>query len=150
MLVRQDGIAFTTARAQYLDRAPAAAEQTQKIIVKITGEPLGGVVFAQLDTGAAWSVLDAEVAEAMSLLGGSGEPARISTRQGSFDGWLERTSLQILADDGESLTVEAPFGCLPSGEEGTSWGTVVSWNGFGSPLIRATTPSILAPCSGCG
>jgi hypothetical protein len=107
MLLRQDGIAFTTARAQYLDRAPASAEQTQKIIVKITGEPLGGVVFAQLDTGAAWSVLDAEVAEAMSLLGGGGEAARVSTRQGSFDGWLRRTSLQILADEGESLTVEA-------------------------------------------
>ena len=122
MLARADGTPFTTARAQYLDHDPGSSESTQKIILKITADPLGGVVFAQLDTGAAWSILDAEVAEALSLLGGSGAPARISTRYGPVEGRLERTSLEILADQGDSLVINATVWVSPDWRSGNFLG----------------------------
>ena len=137
MLVQRDGTEFTTARAQYLDQAPGSPEQTQKIIVKMTVEPLGGVIFAQLDTGAAWSMLDAEVAEAMSLLRGTGEPSRISTRHGAIDGWLERASLEILADQGESLTVEATVWVSPDWR----WGNFLGYSGLLERIRFAIDPS---------
>jgi len=86
MLVRQNGTSFSLGRSQYADRAEASQEQTAKIFVKISAEPIGGVIFAQLDTGAAWSVLNVEIAEAMSLLDGNGEPKGIHTRLGEFQG----------------------------------------------------------------
>jgi hypothetical protein len=82
-------------------------EQTAKIFVKIEPELLNAVILAQLDTAAPWSMLDAEVAEALSLLNGDGEPKRVSTRLGDYDGRLKRTRIQIVADEGESLSVDA-------------------------------------------
>jgi hypothetical protein len=52
-------------------------------------------------------MLDVEIADALSLLDGHGEPKTISTRLGDFDGRLERTSLQLLADEGDSLSIDA-------------------------------------------
>lgn len=121
MLHRQDGAVFTTGRSLYSDRAPGS-EPTAKIFVKIGIEALPGPIVAQLDTGAAWSMLDAEVAEAMDLLGGGGEPAPISTRLGRVVGRLERTDLEILADDGDSLTVQATVWVSPEWHGGNFLG----------------------------
>jgi len=107
MLHRQDGAVFTTGRSLYSDRAPGSEEPTAKIFVKIGIEALPGPIVAQLDTGAAWSMLDAEVAEAMDLVGRGGEQTLISTRVGRVVGRLEQTDLEILADDGDSLTIQA-------------------------------------------
>ena len=62
---------------------------------------------AQLDTGAAWSIINAEVAEELGLLNGAGEVANLSTRHGAVRGRLESTTIKILADDGATLDVEA-------------------------------------------
>ncbi|MBI2219133.1 MAG: hypothetical protein HYU51_17765 [Candidatus Rokubacteria bacterium] len=122
MLLRPDGSEFTTGRSRYSDHAPASQETTAKVFVKISTEALAGPIVAQLDTGAAWSMLDAEVAEAMALLGGDGEPKRISTRLGPVDGRLTRTSLEIVADDGDSLTVEATVWVSPEWNGGNFLG----------------------------
>jgi len=107
MLVRPDGTEFASGRSRFLDYSPGSRERTPKIFVKIQPESVDGVIFAQLDTGAAWSMLNAEIAETLSLLGRQGEPVEMSTRLGKFNGHLERTSLAIVADDGESVSVEA-------------------------------------------
>ena len=122
MLHRQDGAAFTTGRSLYSDRAPGSEEPTAKIFVKIGIEVLPGPIIAQLDTGAAWSMLDAEVAQAMDLLGGGGEQTPISTRLGRVVGRLVRTNLEILADDGDSLTVQATVWVSPEWHGGNFLG----------------------------
>ena len=43
----------------------------------------------------------------MSLLGGDGLPVRILTKDGRFDGRLEQASLDIVADEGDALSVTA-------------------------------------------
>jgi hypothetical protein len=105
-----------------LDSPPGSPERTSKIFVKIQAESIDGVVFAQLDTGAVWSILDAEIAEILSLLGGEGEPVTMSTRLCEVNGRLERTSLAIVADEGESISVEATVFVSPDWHAGNFLG----------------------------
>ena len=122
MLNRQDGTGFTSGRSVYSDRDSGSEEPTAKIFVKVGVEALPGPIFAQLDTGAAWSILDVEVAEAMSLLGGDGEPARMRTKDGPFEGRLERVSLEIVADEGDALRFETTVWVCPDWRGGTFLG----------------------------
>lgn len=98
---------FTLGRAKFEDTAPWAEEPTPKIYVKITPEDLGVVLLALVDTGAPWSLLDAEVAESLNLLNGDGEPKTIKTWRGAFRGRLERINVRLHADEGDSLDFEA-------------------------------------------
>ncbi len=113
MLIRQDGATFSIGRSRFADRAEDSQEQAAKILVKIAPESLGVVLLAQMDTGAPWSILDAQVAEALALLHGDGEPKRLSTRIGVFNGRLERTRIHIVADEGDSLGVDATVWVSP-------------------------------------
>jgi hypothetical protein len=122
MLFRQDGTEFAKGRSRFLDYPPGSPERTSKIFVKIQVESFDAVVFAQLDTGAAWSMLDAEVAEILSLLGGEGEPVTVSTRLGKVNGRLERTSLAIVADEGESISIDATVVVSPDWHAGNFLG----------------------------
>jgi len=66
-------------------------------------------ILAQLDTGAAWSILDRE---SIQLLGSSLErlgSMRISTRFGTLRGYLAQAPITFPADDGQALTVTATF-----------------------------------------
>lgn len=107
MLNFADGTSFTSGHAKYLDQGAQAGEGSAKIFVRIAPEGFGGPVLAQLDTGAAWSVLNAEIAEALGLLGGDGEQIKIGTREGVVDGRLEDATLTLLAQHGESVVVNA-------------------------------------------
>jgi hypothetical protein len=109
MLYRSDGAAFAVGRARFLDQAQGSGEPTGKIYVKFAPRGLDERHLAQVDTGAAWSILDAALAEAMNLIDGDGEPISLSTRvQGQpISGRLERTTLTLFADEGESVDVEA-------------------------------------------
>jgi predicted aspartyl protease len=107
MLVLANGEQFSTGRTRFFDGASGGEEGTAKIYIKIEPEGFGAPIPALVDTGAAWSILDREVAEAVTLLDGEGPPAMISTRHGPIRGRLENTTLTILADDGESLEVQA-------------------------------------------
>jgi hypothetical protein len=102
-----DGTPFTTGRAKYLDQSAQAGEGSAKIFVRIEPQGFGGLLLAQLDTGAPWSVLNAEIADTLGLLGGDGEQIKIHTRDGTFDGRLEEATLTILAHDGESVAINA-------------------------------------------
>ena len=122
MLVRPDGTGFASGRSHFLDYPPGSPERTPKIFVKIQAESIDGVMFAQLDTGAPWSMMNTEIAETLSLLGGEGELKRLSTRLGEFDGRLERTSLTIVADDGESISSDFTVWVSPEWPGGTFLG----------------------------
>ncbi|HEX3131274.1 MAG TPA: hypothetical protein VH394_28315 [Thermoanaerobaculia bacterium] len=64
---------------------------------------------AQVDTGAAYSILEQDVARALGLMHGIGPLSRLSTRLGDLRGRLLRVPLKILADEGDSLEFEATF-----------------------------------------
>jgi hypothetical protein len=120
---------FTVGRTRFYDSLPGGGEPTAKIFVRIVPAGLGVSVLAQLDTGAAWSVLASELAGEMGLLDGSGEPSKLSTREGLKDGYLVRVPLIIPADEGqgESLEIEATFFVSGQWPQGKSF---IGYSGF--------------------
>ena len=102
-----NGENFTTGRARFLDRLPADPEATSKIYIKVRPGDLQTTLLAQLDTGSPWSVLDPEVADAVGLFELAGEPKKLSSHGYTFDGHLIRVPVLILADEGDSLEVDA-------------------------------------------
>jgi hypothetical protein len=104
-----NGEFFTSGRSQFLDSHPRFLEPTAKIFVKVEFPGLEKRFLAQIDTGAAYSMLEAQIAEELELFGQEGYIARISTRIGTFSGRLVRIPLTLVADAGASLDVEGTF-----------------------------------------
>ena len=103
MLRRLDGSAFATGMSLYLDEDPRHPSRTARIHVKFEFD--GETVFALLDTGASWSVLNAELAQVESTVFVSPE-----WPEGNFIGYsglLERIRFAI--DPGSNSFV---FGAL--------------------------------------
>lgn len=114
MLTRAD-TAFCSGRARYRDHPLLLPERTPKIYVRfrLPVEPVQ-TMEAQLDTGAAWSIVDSSVARAAGLLSRSGPPVEVHTRLGSIRGHLERITITLLADEGSSLHVDATIFVSPT------------------------------------
>jgi hypothetical protein len=107
-VLRLEGERFSRGRSKFVDHAPGRAEITAKIYVKVQ---FGSTrtMLAQLDTGAAWSVLDQETAQSLgSSLDRIGS-ASMSTRLGSLTGYLAQTPITFPADEGQALTVMGTF-----------------------------------------
>jgi predicted aspartyl protease len=113
---------FTTGRAAYLDQSLTSHESTPKIFVKLQIPPLPETRLAQLDTGAAWTVLDSATAEELGLLECEGEEVRLKTKGGTFRGRLVRQALTLLADEGDHLEVEATVFVAPDWPYGSFLG----------------------------
>ena len=61
-----------------------------------------------LDTAATWSVLSAEVASEVSGdISDPIRPVRFNTRLGDYEGTLHRIAIQLKADEGNDLAVDA-------------------------------------------
>ena len=101
MLHWPDGSTFATGRSRYLDRDPGRPSETSSVHVQV--EFNGVPVLAMLDTGAAWSVLNAELAGDLELFDRDGEAVTISSRLGAVQGKLVRAKTILVADDGDSL-----------------------------------------------
>src|SRR5436853_7526726 len=93
-------ILFFHGRSIFADRSPRYTEVTAKVYVRVRFGELSQALLAQLDTGAAWSVLAPDVAAAAQISVASGDPARLSTRFGLKDGYLVRVPLTFEADEG--------------------------------------------------
>ena len=106
-MLKLDGEDFTCGRSRFADRLPEGEEPTAKIYVKIIPGNLEFPVLAQLDTGAPWSVLAPEIADAVGVLNKAGEPLTLQTRLGRLEGRLVKVSLTIVADEGDSLNMES-------------------------------------------
>jgi predicted aspartyl protease len=106
-MLKYDDMPFTTGRVTFYDQLPGFEEPTPKIYLRIMASPLTQEIVVQLDTGAPWLVLDPEIAAAVGLMGGQGESQTLDTRWGRKHGRLERTSIILVADEGDSLEIEA-------------------------------------------
>ncbi|TMA94558.1 MAG: hypothetical protein E6J74_15080 [Deltaproteobacteria bacterium] len=107
MLKTSGGALFANGRARFLDEDSTAQEGTAKIFVKIEPADLGFSILAQLDTGSPWSILRSDVAAEIDFLDDLDQPITLHTRFGYIQGQLKRTTITILADDGDSLNIEA-------------------------------------------
>jgi hypothetical protein len=67
-------------------------------------------MLAMVDTGAAYSVLDADVADELGAFDDAGAPQlELSTRHGLLRGHLVRRETGIVAEEGPTLGFEATF-----------------------------------------
>ena len=73
ILRHSNGEDFSTGRSKYHDHDPDPQGATAKIWVKITHASFGQPILALLDTGAAWSILDAEIADELDLFDNDGQ-----------------------------------------------------------------------------
>ena len=104
-----NGEPFTSGRSRFLDRHPRFPEPSAKVYVQVEFAGLEGTWIAQVDTGAAYSILEVHVASALGLLGFQGPWTRLSTRLGVLDGQLICLPVTLVADEGESLDLDAQF-----------------------------------------
>jgi len=117
-----DGEPFTTGRSRFLDHHPRFPEPTAKVFVKIIFAGLDEARVAQVDTAAAYSILEADVATDLGLLGLQEPWTRLSTRVGVLNGQLIRIPVTLVADEGESLHLDAVFFVSPDWRGGTFLG----------------------------
>ena len=106
-MLELQGIPFTTGRANFLDEPIAGAGRSPRVYVRIAADGLDDPFLALLDTGAEWSVLDREIAEAIGLVQQDGPTIQLRHSNGTSEGSLKRTTITLLADDGEDLAIEA-------------------------------------------
>lgn len=102
-----NGETFASGRVKFLDQTPAENPATPKIYVPIRPADLGATLLALLDTGSAWSILQADVAAEIGLFDRDGNPMTMKTRLGEYRGKLVRTVITLLAEEGQSLEVDA-------------------------------------------
>lgn len=111
MLRRADGSVFAAGRAAYLDALPGLLASTDpKVYVRVAVGAPNLTTTAMLDTGASYSVLDADLADELGAFDEADAPAlSIATRHGLLRGRLVRRRVWLPAEEGEALEVDATF-----------------------------------------
>ena len=134
MLRYRDGSAFSTGMSSYLDADPRHPSETSRIHVRVEFD--GESVLALLDTGAAWSVLNAELAQELGLFERDGESATISSRAGKIEGKLVSATTTLVADEGESIEVDSTVFVSSDWPEGN----FIGYSGFLERIRFAIDP----------
>ena len=103
-----NGMSFTTSRATYRDFDPENLSRQTAIYVQVL-LPLhpGVTVYALVDTGAPYCIFETEITEALGLFPNNGERITLSTRRDSFHGTVQRLTIRLVAEQGDSLDVDA-------------------------------------------
>ncbi len=131
---------FTSGRSKFADHGPGVlSDGMAKVYVKVGFEGLESFVLAQLDTGAAWSVLSPDVARRLELPFDSGRPAILRTWMGRKQGSLFRMPFTLLADEGEDLSKEGTFFVTPDWPEGM---TFLGYSGLLDSIRFALDPQV--------
>jgi len=139
VLRRPDGSAFAPSRARYLDALPSrTTRRDAKVYVRIAvGEP-SLTTTAMLDTGSTYSVLDADFAEELGAFQDDAPAVDLATRHGLLRGNLVRRRVWLLAEEGESLEVDATFWVSPAWR----YGHFLGYAGFLQRIRFAIDPEV--------
>jgi hypothetical protein len=112
VLRSSDGGIFTASWVGYVDTRNAQQPRRgdPKIYIQIAVGTPSSSMLAMVDTGAAYSVLDADVAEELGAFDEAGTPqVDLATRHGLLRGRLVRRETWIVAQEGPTLGFEATF-----------------------------------------
>ena len=131
--------AFTCGRMRFADHAPRRFEPTAKVHVRVQIGHHAMTTYAQLDTGAAWSMLDPEIARDLDLFGETANRIEIQTWLGRQVGHLVRLPITFIADEGEPLTMEATFFVSPEWLPGK---TLLGYTGLLDSIRTALDPQV--------
>jgi len=115
------GESFTQGRSKFTDHNQNVPETTAKIFIRLLLGETRTAVVAQLDTGAAWSVLDPVIAAALGILDVDGPETSLDTRFGRKEGRLVKVPIRFLADEGTSFDTEGTFFISPDWPPGRTF-----------------------------
>ena len=121
-MLKLDRVDFTYGRSSFRDATGEFYEPTAKIFVKVCLEDrFDSAFYAQVDTGAAWSVLDHRLAQRFGLLSPENPGTQISTRFGLLKGSLVRPKITFVAEEGVHLDTFATFFVSPDWPSGLNF-----------------------------
>ena len=120
-MLKLAGDFFTQGRSIFADHDRDNPETTAKIFVRLLLGEIPTAVVAQLDTGAAWSVLDPKVAANLGILDADGPRTSLETRFGRKEGRLVKVPIRFLADEGTSFDTEGTFFISPDWPPGRTF-----------------------------
>jgi predicted aspartyl protease len=103
-----NGIPFTTGRATYRDVHPHSRSTKSAIYVQVALPIDPGIsLYAILDTGTPYCIFETEIMEALGLFPMDSGSLPLKTAYGSFSGTIQRTALRLVAEQGDSLDIDA-------------------------------------------
>jgi len=107
MLLRFDnGDPYATGAAPYTYRPATERETSPRIILTVSINNFETLAF--VDTGGVFAIIDPEIGHHLNLNPEDGAPApKLYWRGETISGVLHRVSLTLLADIGDSLTIDA-------------------------------------------
>jgi hypothetical protein len=138
-MLRLGEAGFTRGRSNYLDRRGEYPDSTAKIYVRLLIGARRLPIYAQVDTGAAWSILDPRAAQSLGILESDGLRTRLDTRFGSMKGNLVRVPVLFLADAGEDYETEGTFFISPDWPPGC---TFLGYSGMLDAIRFALDPQV--------
>ncbi len=103
-----NGMPFTTSSTTYRELNPQQNSWQTAIYVQVVLPIHSGMsVYALVDTGTPYCIFNTEITEELGLLPDHGERIILSTRFGSLPGAIERLTIRLVAEQGDSLDVDA-------------------------------------------
>ena len=133
-LLFQDGRPFSIGQAEYQYRPVRSTSDSNRILVQVVIEGIS--TLAVVDTGAPYVICAPDIARSLGL-SPEGALGDVSLRHGGarIRGHLHRLKLEILADQGENLTVQATA-FIPDPDAEETWGEPPSFLGLMGCLER--------------
>ena len=99
---------FSIGRAPFFDNRPEGHnELSARVYINVAVEKMNESFLFLLDTGAPWSVVTREIAQEAGLLDAEGQDFSIKHHAGTMPGKLVPATLTLVAEEGDSLEVEA-------------------------------------------
>ncbi len=138
MLQRNDA-EFCCGFSRFRDNLEGVGESTAKIFVRVNIGNLITNVFAQVDTGAPWSILALDVVHALGVPLNAADSVTLSTRLGLLRGHLVKLPVTLIADGGRSLSFQGTFFISPDWTFNLSF---LGYSGFLDAIRFAVDPSV--------
>ena len=111
---------------------------------KVLPETIPASLYALIDTGTPYCVFNTALIENLGLPFDEGEKIVLRTAYSPFEDTVQRVMIRLLAEQGESLNIDASVFVAADWLLGTSWDTLDSWSACGLPLILGRTLATLA------
>jgi hypothetical protein len=108
LLLGRNHAPFATGGTRYIENRREITGTEARILVPLSLEAISQTLFAVVDTAAPWCIFEPEVGSLLrQCLSPSQEHAVLSSRFGTLRGSLYRVPIALIAEEGESLDVEA-------------------------------------------
>jgi hypothetical protein len=114
-----DGRPFATGACLYRDQLASGRAETSRVVVRVSIS--GFQTQAVVDTGGVYLVCDPEISDLLDLtLGASLDVDTLVIRGYKYEGYLQRVTITMLAEEGENLELDVTA-FIPQLSPGQEW-----------------------------